>query len=396
MTARLSRQDGTPAAGRWRRLVRALGRHWPFVWPWSPLQTMTGVVVSPAGVTAARGRLDGFRFHVMEKTERPGPDLAGALAQLAREVDGPVCVVLPAGRSLVRRYQVPAEAPSEIEAMLTHLLAGDLPLPLEQFAWTWRPRTGAAAGGTAVEVHLARNDQLEEFLAPLGRAGLTVAGLVPEAWCRAQVRGWVGGADAEDDEPVDRSFVIRPGGAPCLAAAAAAGGLARRRTLLPPAARRRCRRRLVVGLAATLGRLGAVAAVVWLVLAVQGAERSRRQLADLETLLAEQAPVVAVLEAQQEAIRKSSSARAAGTGVLKVIGSLRRQVPAAIHLEHLDWVEGRGVTLRGIGPANAAVLELADRLAADPLWRGVRVTQLRSEPVGDVEKVHFVMEARLE
>jgi Tfp pilus assembly protein PilN len=237
---------------------------------------------------------------------------------------------------------------------------------------------------------------LEEFLAPVGRAGLTVAGLVPEAWCRARVRGWVGGADAEDDEPVDRSFVIRPGGAPCLAAAAAAGGLVRRRTLLPPAAQRRCRRRLAIGLAATLARLGVVAAMVWVVLAVQGAARSRQHLADLETLLAEQTPTVAALEAQQEAIRKKSSARAAGSGVLEIIGSLRRQVPATVYLEHLDWVEGRGVTIRGIGPANAAALELADRLAADPRWRGVRVTQLRSELEGDVEQVHFVLEARLE
>ena len=74
-------RQGDLAESRWIRPLRTLGRWSPFVFPWSGLQRMTGVVVTSTGVTLAHGRLDGRRFHVEEVVHRPGPDVAGCLAE---------------------------------------------------------------------------------------------------------------------------------------------------------------------------------------------------------------------------------------------------------------------------------------------------------------------------
>jgi Tfp pilus assembly protein PilN len=147
--------------------------------------------------------------------------------------------------------------------------------------------------------------------------------------------------------------------------------------------------------AAGLARLGLAAALIWVALTAWEDSRSRRHLAMLEGELASQAATVAVLETEYTAIRESSLERAAGTRALLALASLRRHVEPPIYLEHLNYVQGQGVTLRGGAPGNEQVLEMMERLATDPLWRSLRVMQLRSEKTDGVDRVHFVVEGRL-
>ncbi len=389
----------TPARGdakAGRSLRRTLARRLPLAAPWSPLQTMTGLVVEAQGVALARGRLDGRLFRVQETLHLPGPDLAGSLREMGRVCDGPVCVQLPAGRTMVRRFEAPAQSDAELEAMLPHLLASELPQALDNFAWTWRALPAETAGFTLAEVHVARCDQLEEFIKPLTAAGLNVVDLVPEEWSREQARSWVGGAGVEVDEPVSNSFVNQDEGAPCLAASVEAYGLARRRSLLPPSQARRCRRRLAWDAAVRTGGVLLVAALVWLAAGVQGAVSDRARLEDLRSVIAERAAAVAELDRQHAAIRESERLGHGGAEILQVLDTLRRRVERPTHLDHLDYVAGRGVTLRGQAATSSAVLEMGERLSEAPAWRGLRVTELRSERVDGTEMVHFVIEARME
>ena len=66
-----------------------------------------------------------------------------------------------------------------------------------------------------------------------------------------------------------------------------------------------------------------------------------------------------------------------------------------IYLENMDYVKGRGITLRGGAPSSSDVLEMTETLADDPLWRGLRVMQLRSEKFNGTDRVHFVVEGQL-
>lgn len=465
LTALCSTRGGDHA-GSWRtRLSRAVSRWSPFVFPWSSLQSMTGVVVSRVGVVLAHGRLDGRRFRVEEVVQRPGPDVAGCLDDLGTRYPGPACASLPRNRTLVRYFRVPADSETEIKAMLPHLLAAELPLGVENFSWVWSSWPTSEEGYSVVTVYVSRNDQLEAYLAPLAEAGLNVVNLVPEGWTWARVLDLDGGAGEAAVEPVDQSFVIHLEGAPYLivarggqllfdtilpvmtaadadgvardgpaleeasrrftelfdaplppphhcaasaggaldggrvehrfAAAVAAGGLAGGGALLPPSAQRRCRRRTMRDAAAGLARLGLTVALIWLALASWELDQSRRYLAVMEGELATQAATVAVLENEYAAIRDSSRERVAGTRILRVLDSLQSHVRPPIFLENLDYVQGQGVTLRGGAPANDSVLEMMERLASDPLWRGLRVMQLRSERIDGADRIHFVVEGRL-
>jgi hypothetical protein len=470
LTAYCSSQRADAAESGGARLWRGLRRWFPFVFPWSGLRCMTGVVVDRSGVTVARGRQDGRRFKVEDVIHRPGPDLAGCLEDLGSRYDGPACASLPRHRTLVRHFRVPAESEAEVEAMLPHLLAGELPLSIEHFSWVWsRPPTDQD-GYSLVTVYVSRNDQLEAFLAPLVDAGLNVVNLVPEGWSWARVASQSGSAGGEADEPVSHSFVIQVDGAPYLiverggqllfdmmlpgvpgagaaspsgradalpedgglaaareryaelfgeemppprrwsvegdgdgssdeirrrfATAVAAEGMKSERSLLPPSYRRRCRRRTLRDAAGGLARLGLVAAVIWMALAAWQDVLERRYLASLEAEIAEQAAAVAVLEQEHAAIRESNRERTAGTGVLQALTSLRQHVRPPIYIEHVNYVESQGVTLRGGAPGNDAVLEMMERLAGDPLWRNLRVMQLRSEAVDGADRIHFVIEGR--
>jgi len=421
---------------------------------------MTSVVISGSDVSVVHGRLDGRSFRVEDEIHRSGPDGVGGFVDVGRRFKGPACLCLPRDRTLVRHFRVPAESESEIEAMLPHLLAGELPQAVERFSWAWSQVPDRDDGFTIVTVFLARNDQLEAYLAPVADVGLNVVTLIPEGWGWARVLGLVGGTGIAGDEPVNQTFVIQREGAPYLvveregqllydeilpagdsldwdgpavagvrqsfedlygvplarpqawlgtgpvdgagygsdnsfAAAVAAIGLDCPRALLPPARLRQSRRRTFLRAAAGLARLGVVAAVIWLAFTVFAEGRTRRHLDDLERQLAEQAPRVAVLEAESAAIRESRGERAAGTEILQAVASLRRHVKAPIHLEHLNYVQGRGLTLRGGAPANADVLEMLEQLSTDPLWRSLRVMQLRSETVGGADRVHFIVEGRM-
>ena len=193
--------------------VRHIGRWMPLVFPWSAMQRMTGLVFSGAGITMARGRLDGRLFRVDRAACLSGGDPALDLGVPGIPGREPVCVCLPRDRTLVRHFRVPAESDAEIEAMLPHLLAGELPLSVENFTWVWMPLPTHEEGFTKVAVYVARNDRLEEFLAPLASADLNIVGLIPEGWGWAHAMEQVGDGDSPSDESGARSIIVRSDGA---------------------------------------------------------------------------------------------------------------------------------------------------------------------------------------
>ncbi len=443
------------------------GRRWnPFVFPWSGLQRMTGIVSSDAGTTSVRGRLDGRCFSPETPVHRPTNE---GLADLADHRGEPVCICLPRSQTLVRHFRVPAQSDAEIDAMLPHLLAAELPMSLDHFSWVWAALPTRDTDLTLVAVHIARNDRLAEFLSPLPVADLNLVGLIPEAWSWTHVLGQVD--DQAGAATTARSILIRsdntpllvvaqagqllfdltlpdsacpaeevaPGTCPpnwdgpefsearstfaellgfplpqpevwpdallaegkfkaekfCFAASVAAAGLGHDRLLMPTAWRQRSRRRTALGTLAGLGRLAALVAAIWLAFAVYETGRMRHYLAALEHDLASESGRVEILERERAAIRENTRERAGSTEILRVMDSLRRHVKAPIYLAHLNYVQGSGVTLRGGAPASGHVLEMTDQLATDPLWQGLRVTQLRSEKVRGTERTQFVIEGQL-
>ncbi|MCK9995631.1 MAG: hypothetical protein KAH56_05035 [Candidatus Krumholzibacteria bacterium] len=458
-------ETGKPVRDERTGLLHRVGRWSPFVFPWSAMQRMTSIIISESGITLARGRLDGSLFHVDGTAHLSGGEASLKLAKL--EIPGmePVCVCLPRNRTMVRHFRVPAESTAEIEAMLPHLLAGELPMAIENFSWVWSPLPTREEGFTLVAVHVARNDRLEEFLAPLATADLNIVGLIPEGWSWAHAIGQVTGRQDPAEEPEARSIIIRREDAFHLivensgqllfeqlfplsnfqtlasldwdgsgfaearkefedllgfpmpkpevwpdtlesdenlepeklffAASVAAGGLGHDRLMMPQELRQRTRRRMALGTLAKLGRLGVLAVLFWLVFTVYEDGRTRQYLADLEQQVTEDAIRVEDLEMEYNAIREKNRQRAGNTEILQVLASLRRHVKAPIQLAHLNYVQGRGVTLRGVAPSSVKVLEMTEQLETDPLWQGLRVMQLRSEKHKGKSPVQFVVEGRL-
>ena len=450
----LPRETGeTLGTGR-TGLPGLVGRWSPFVFPWSALQRMTGVVVSESGVTLARGRLDGRFFHVEGTARLSEGDLSLDPGSMGIPGSEPVCVCLPRDRTMVRHFRVPATSETEIEAMLPHLMAGELPQSIEHFSWVWSPLPVQEEGFTLVAVYVARNDQLGEFLAPLVGAGLNIVGLVPEGWGWAHAIGQVGSGGDAADETGPRCVVIRgernhylvveymgrllfdstvPASLPLengvrmgfenllgfplpvpkiwpdalpspedadreklfFAASVAAAGLEYPRVMVTGDLKQRSRRRTALGALAGMGRLAALFALIWLAFTVVEDTRARGYLAVLERQLADDGTRVETLQMEYNAIRESNRDRTGNSEILQVMSSLRRHVKAPIFLAHLNYVEGRGVTLRGKAPASSNVLEMTEKREADPLWKGLRVMQLRSEKRAGAKEVHFVVEGQL-
>ena len=458
-------ETGKPVRNKRTGLLHRVGRWSPFVFPWSPMQRMTSVILSKSGITLARGRLDGNFFHVDGATHLSGGEASLKLAKLEIPGKEPVCVCLPRNRTMVRHFRVPAESTAEIEAMLPHLLAGELPMGIENFSWVWSPLPTPEEGFTLVAVHVARNDRLEEFLAPLAEADLNIVGLIPEGWIWAHAIGQVTGRQDPAEVPEARSIIIRTDEAFHLvvessgqllfdqlfplskfqtleslewdgsgfaeprrefedllgfplpkpevwpdalesdenpepeklffAASVAAAGLGHERLMMPLEMQHRTRRRMALGTLAKLGRLGALAAMLWLIFTVYEDGQTRRYLAALEQQVTEEAVRVEDLEKEYKAIRENNRQRAGSTEILQVLASLRSHVKAPIQLAHMNYVQERGVTLRGVAPSSVKVLEMTEKLETDSLWQGLRVMQLRSEKRDGVNQVQFVVEGRL-
>ena len=458
-------ETGKPVRNKRTGLLQRIGRWTPFVFPWSPMQRMTSVIISEPEITLARGRLDGRFFHMDGAIHLSGPDASLKLAKLETPGLEPVCVCLPRNRTMVRHFRVPAESTAEIEAMLPHLLAGELPMGIENFSWVWSPLPTPEEGFTLVAVHVARNDRLEEFLAPLAEADLNIVGLIPDGWSWAHAINQVRGQRNPADEPKARSIIIRTDEAFHLviessgqllfdqlfpfsifktlesldwdgpsfaesrrefedllgfpppkpevwpdalrfdetfdqekfffAKSVAAAALGHERLMISLELQQRTRRNMALGTLAKLGRLGAFAALLWLAFTVYEDGRTRQYLATLEQRVTEEALRVEDLEIEYNAIRENNKQRAGSTEILQVVASLRRHVKAPIQLAHLNYVQGRGVTLRGVAPSSVKVLEMTEKLETDPLWEGLRGMQLRSEKRDGASQVQFVVEGRL-
>ena len=144
-----------------------------------------------------------------------------------------------------------------------------------------------------------------------------------------------------------------------------------------------------------MGKLAALAVVLWLVFTLIHDRQVRGYLSGLEDQIAQDQEQVATLEREFQAIRESFRSRVGNTEILQVLTSLRRQVKSPIYIEHLSYIDGGGVTLRGAAPTSAHVLEMTDALSGDPLWQGLRVVQLRTGSYAGTEMVHFVIEGQL-
>jgi len=431
----------------------------PFVLPGASLRRMTGAVTTASGLILARGRLDGRLFHLQDVAFHPADD-PDAPPLRSRGME-PVCVCLPRTQTLVRHFRVPAETGAEIDAMLPHLLTGELPMSLDKVSWVWTPLPFADEGTTLVAVYVARNDRLDDFLAPLVAADLNIVGLIPESWCWLQVmRPLCGGGDGDACSVLIRNHathqlvVARDGqlmfdmavplsacpdpdtldwdgpgfaeartefhallGFPlphpdiwptalvadasvdpesvCFAASVAAAGLEATRLMAPHTLQQSSLRRTVLGTLANVGWLLGLAFLVWVGLALVEDTRTHKYLAALETQLEADAARVQELEMEYNAIRDNNRERAGSTEILQVLNHLRNKVDPPVYLAHLNYVQNRGVSLRGGAPTSRHVLEMTEKLAADPLWEGLRVMQLRSEKAQGTEQVHFVIEGQL-
>ena len=436
---------GGPAGG-------VLGRWFPFVFPWSTLVGMTGAVIADGKITLTRGRLAGGKFHIEAATHLDLEDADQSKLQNACGGSEPVCVCLARSSTLVRHFHLPTESADEINSMLAHLLENELPTSIDHYSWVWDALPSGDEGFSQVAVYIARNDQMEEYLAPLISAGCNVVGLVPEGWAWAYAVGQVREAEGVDDEGEPRcilikrktscylvveqsgrllfdmvlplnvlqdgsllaeardkfeslfdlplpNFVVWPDAeAPenaFFAAAVGASALERDKLMISSKLHSRAGRRNWLVTLAGLGKLILLTGLVWLALTLVQDHRTRQHLAALEKQLEEESPRVQVLEKEFNAIRESTRARAGNTEILLVISSLRSEIKKPIFVEHFSYVQGRGVTLRGAAPTSSHVLEMTEKLTADPLWEGLRVMQLRTERVNTTEQVHFVVEGQL-
>ena len=159
---------------------------------------------------------------------------------------------------------------------------------------------------------------------------------------------------------------------------------------------KRNRRRVFLKTLAVLGRLSLIAALAWVAFVMIEDRQALNYLDGLNRQISEERPGIETLESELKAIREDSRERAEHAQILRAMASLRRNLKKPIYLEHLNYVHGRGITLRGGAPSSRLVLEMTDKLAMDPLWKGLRVTQLRSEEVNRVNQVHFVIEGQLD
>ena len=189
-----------------------------------------------------------------------------------------------------------------------------------------------------------------------------------------------------DAEPPENIF---------FAGSVAASALEHDNLMISSSLRAQSGRRTWTSTLAGLGKLTLLAGVIWLALTLIQDNRTRQHLAALELQLDEERPRVEVLETEFNAIRESNQTRAGNTEILLVISSLRSQIQKPIYVEHFSYVQGRGVTLRGGAPSSSHVLEMTEKLSADPLWEGLRVMQLRTERVNAKDQVHFVVEGQL-
>jgi hypothetical protein len=460
-------------AGRSGGAVRILRRWIPAVFPWSPLVGMTGAVLSGQGAVLARGRVSGGLFQIDGAAQFTADEMTTPMLRTASRGSEPVCVCVPRSRILVRHFRIPGDSAGEIDSMLSHLLASELPRALDHYCWVWDELPTRQQGYTMVAVYIARNDRLEELRRPLLLAGFNVVGFVPEGWAWAHASRQVHHQPEDGADSPARSIIIRgqekhylvverdgrllfdmllpatvlpgegaaaafgssgpmvddrglvearlkfqevlefslprpevwPDNLPAtgnengngffFAASVAASGLERDRLMASPDMNDRTSRRTWLDTLGRVGRLAALAAVLWLVFALIQDRQMRGYLGGLEEQIAQEQEQVTVLEREFQAIRESFRSRVGNTEILQVVTSLRRQVRSPIYIEHLDYVDGGGVTLRGAAPTSAHVLEMTDALAADPLWQGLRVVQLRTGSYAGTEMVHFVIEGQL-
>lgn len=434
------------------RVGSLLNQWFPFVFPWSTLVGMTGAVISKDEITFVRGRMMGGKFHVAAATQLISEDIDQRKLQTACRGSEPVCVCLPRINTLVRHFRLPAESADEIDSMLPHLLENELPSSSDHYSWVWEPLPSRDEGFSLVAVYIARNEQVQEYLAPLSQAGCNIVGLVPEGWAWAYAVGQVMDAENPVEETQARSIVIKrssnyylvversgrllfdmllpvndaPEGSAMaeareqfqghfdfplpdpviwpdaeapqnifFAGSVAATGLEHDNLMISRDLRAKAGRRTWLGTLAGIGKLAVLGSLIWFTLTLVQDHRTRQHLAALNERLAEESTQVAVLEAEFNAIRESTRTRAGNTEILLVISSLRSQVKKPIYIEHFSYVQGRGVTLRGGAPASSHVLEMTEKLSADPLWLGLRVMQLRTERVNSADQVHFVVEGQL-
>lgn len=148
---------------------------------WAMNLGLTGIVSDESGTRCTRCEVFG------QWRQMSGPieisDIGELTEKTTQNVLGrtPVCASLSRQQTLVRYLRLPTRSASEIEAMIPHMLASELPMAVEKVSWVWRPLVDLENGFCLVSVYIARTRLLEELAAPLLDAGVDMIGFVPEA-----------------------------------------------------------------------------------------------------------------------------------------------------------------------------------------------------------------------
>lgn len=95
----------------------------------------------------------------------------------------------PRSRTLVKIFDIPTRIAAEIDSMLPHLIARELPLAPSELTWTWHGRPIDPVG-TRVSVHMARTSDLSAAAVASGLTEEQVAGYLLESTIWAELVSW--------------------------------------------------------------------------------------------------------------------------------------------------------------------------------------------------------------
>ena len=128
------------------------------------------------------------------------PDMAALARRRGRWTGrrGPLLLVLPADKVLVKDLTLPSESPQEVEQMLSHEVETLSPFGAERTQYSYVPLRSPHAGRTAIRCFLVDQAAVTEICEPFARASIPVRGLLPSAL--ASVAGLQGLANMQPDQ----------------------------------------------------------------------------------------------------------------------------------------------------------------------------------------------------
>lgn len=141
---------------------------------------------------------DGFQSNQTLFESQLGELFIPAVAALP----GKLVICWPTTLTMTRYLHVPVANRSEVGEMVPHLLAGELPIPVEALSWQATALNSTDTGLLRILARAARIDHLDQCAEPYVQAGAKVAGFLPEStvWAKSLVES----CDKATSENVDR------------------------------------------------------------------------------------------------------------------------------------------------------------------------------------------------